>query len=83
MDGIYIKDEQGWLSRTLVGFTQRCLVLEALGINYARLHLKIHVQKAACQLMVVYYLFSSCWMLSFMGKELCRPFPQSRASGRA
>lgn len=43
MDGIYIKDEQGWLSRTLMGFTQRCLAPAPLGINYAKLHLKIHV----------------------------------------
>lgn len=83
MDGIYFKDEQAWLSRMLMGFTQQCLAPAALGINYAKLHLKIHVKKAACQLTVVYYLFSSCWTLCFMGKELCQPFPQSRASGRA
>lgn len=56
MNGIYIKDEQGWLSMVLVGCTQQCLAGAALGINYAKLHLKTRAWMGRCQLVAVYYL---------------------------
>lgn len=60
---------------TLVGLTQQCLTLAALGINYAKLHLKTHGWMASCQLMAAYYL--SCLLLDskFHGKRTFSPFP--------
>lgn len=60
MNGIYIKDEQGWLSMALVdctlGLHTAVFGGAALGINYAKLHLKTPAWMGRYQLVAVYYL---------------------------